>query len=65
MKRKKLCYNKRAETRKNAMKEQQKMEPREGILTFMAEGNNISNSRHYSRKIHWPGVMSKCNGCAK
>ncbi|WP_250318501.1 hypothetical protein [Rosenbergiella gaditana] len=37
------------------------MEPREGILTFRAEGNNISGSRYYSRKIHWPGIESRCN----
>ena len=36
------------------------MDPREGILTFMAEGNNIPGSRNYSRKIHWPGISSKC-----
>lgn len=36
------------------------MEPREGLLTYMAEGNNISSSEYYSRKIHWPGNTSQC-----
>nr|WP_254893367.1 peptidoglycan-binding protein [Salmonella enterica] len=26
-----------------------------GKLTYDAEGNNIPNSRYYSRVIHWPG----------
>jgi hypothetical protein len=43
------------------IQETTKMEPREGLLTFRAEGNNISSSRNYSRKIHWPGITSKCN----
>lgn len=31
------------------------MEPKEGRLTFRAEGNNNPSSMYYSRKIHWPG----------
>lgn len=34
------------------------MEPKEGLLTFRAEGNNIPGSQYYSRKIHWPGNPS-------
>ncbi len=37
------------------------MEPREGLLTFRAEGNNIPGSLYYSRKIHWPGISSRCH----
>ncbi|MEW5287776.1 hypothetical protein ABW286_00930 [Erwinia papayae] len=37
------------------------LEPKEGLLTFRAEGNNLAGSRYYSRKLHWPGVASKCN----
>lgn len=37
------------------------MEPREGLLTFRAEGNNLLNSNFYSRKVHWPGISSHCN----
>ena len=36
------------------------MEPREGLLTFRAEGNNIKGSRYYSRVLHWPGIPSQC-----
>lgn len=36
------------------------MEPKEGLLTFRAEGSNISSSSYYSRKIHWPGISSDC-----
>lgn len=37
------------------------LEPKEGLLTFRAEGNNITGSRYYSRKLHWPGMESDCN----
>lgn len=37
------------------------MKPKEGLLTFIAEGNNIPSSRSYSRKIHGPGLASKGN----
>lgn len=37
------------------------LEPQDGLLTFRAEGNNIPGSPWYSRKIHWPGNMAKCN----
>lgn len=37
------------------------MEPREGLLTFRAEGNNLLNSHFYSRKLHWPGIASHCS----
>lgn len=36
------------------------LEPKEGLLTFRAEGNNVRNSRHYSRVIHWPGTLARC-----
>lgn len=42
-------------------KEGCRLRPKEGLLTFMAEGNNIKSSRHYSRKIHWPGNSLKCD----
>ncbi len=37
------------------------MKPKEGLLTYLAEGNNNPNSRYYSRKIHWPGNYAQCN----
>lgn len=37
------------------------MKPQKGLLTFMAEGNNIPTSQYYSRKLHWPGISSKCS----
>ncbi|MTD42646.1 hypothetical protein GIX45_29250 [Erwinia sp. CPCC 100877] len=37
------------------------MEPKEGLLTYRAEGNNIPGSPYYSRKIHWPGLSSRCH----
>lgn len=37
------------------------MEPKQGLLTFLAEGNNIPNSIYYSRKIHWPGNSLQCD----
>ena len=39
-------------------------EPKEGLLTFRAEGNNFRGSRYYSRVIHWPGNASACQGDA-
>lgn len=36
------------------------LEPKEGLLTFRAEGNNTPGSIHYSRVIHWPGNTSGC-----
>ncbi|RRZ89861.1 hypothetical protein EGK14_15300 [Erwinia sp. 198] len=39
-------------------------EPKEGLLTFRAEGNNFRGSRYYSRVIHWPGHASACQGDA-
>ncbi|WP_241610904.1 hypothetical protein [Rosenbergiella epipactidis] len=36
------------------------LEPKKGILTFRAEGNNIKSSRDYSQKLHWPGISSLC-----
>ncbi|EXU76802.1 pesticin C-terminus-like muramidase [Erwinia mallotivora] len=36
------------------------LEPKEGLLTFRAEGNNFRGSRYYSRKIHWPGNSPAC-----
>ncbi len=36
------------------------MRPKEGSLTYAAEGNNIPTSRYYSRVIHWPGSSIKC-----
>ncbi|AXF78221.1 pesticin C-terminus-like muramidase [Erwinia tracheiphila] len=38
------------------------IEPKKGILTFRAEGNNLKSSRDYSLKIHWPGISSLCGG---
>lgn len=35
-------------------------EPKKGLLTFRAEGNDLKSSRDYSRKIHWPGNSSSC-----
>jgi len=37
------------------------LEPKEGLLTFRAEGNNDSSSQYFSRKIHWPALSSACN----
>lgn len=37
------------------------MKPQKGLLTFMAEGNNIPTSQYYSRKLHWPGISPKCS----
>ncbi|AXF77794.1 hypothetical protein LU604_25275 [Erwinia tracheiphila] len=37
------------------------IEPKKGILTFRAEGNNLKSSRDYSLKIHWPGNSSLCS----
>lgn len=37
------------------------LEPKEGLLTFRAEGNNDSGSAYYSRKIHWPGNRASCS----
>lgn len=37
------------------------MEPKEGGLTYRAEGNNIPGSPYYSRKIHWPGLSFRCH----
>lgn len=37
------------------------LEPKEGLLTFRAEGNNIKGSRYYSRVIHWPANSSTCS----
>jgi Bacterial toxin homologue of phage lysozyme, C-term len=37
------------------------LEPKEGLLTFRAEGNNVRGSLYYSRKIHWPGIMAICS----
>lgn len=39
-------------------------EPKEGLLTFRAEGDNFRGSRYYSRFIHWPGNASACQGDA-
>jgi len=36
------------------------LEPKKGLLTFRAEGNNLKSSRDYSRKIQWPGNSSSC-----
>lgn len=36
------------------------LEPKEGLLTFRAEGDNYPGSRYYSRKIHWPGNSAGC-----
>ncbi|EOS93558.1 pesticin C-terminus-like muramidase [Erwinia tracheiphila] len=36
------------------------LEPKEGLLTFRAEGNNIPKSIFYSREIHWPGIIHYC-----
>ncbi|MTD42643.1 hypothetical protein GIX45_29235 [Erwinia sp. CPCC 100877] len=35
-------------------------EPKEGVLTFRAEGNDTPGSPWFSRKVHWPGNLSKC-----
>lgn len=37
------------------------LEPKEGLLTFRAEGNNDSGSAYYSRKIHWPVNRASCS----
>ncbi|EXU75765.1 hypothetical protein ABW286_11220 [Erwinia papayae] len=37
-------------------------EPKQGLLTFRAEGNNIRGSKFYSRKIHFPENMKTCSG---
>lgn len=36
------------------------LEPKEGLLTFRAEGNNVRNSSNYSRVIHWPNDSAQC-----
>lgn len=36
------------------------LEPRKGIITFRAEGNNTRGNLYYSRVIHWPGIVSRC-----
>ena len=36
------------------------LEPKEGILIFRAEGNDLKLSKDYSKKIHWPGNSSLC-----
>ncbi|MGK6328742.1 pesticin C-terminus-like muramidase [Erwinia sp. DT-104] len=36
-------------------------EPKKGILTFRAEGDNLKSSNFYSRKIHWPGLSASCS----
>ena len=36
------------------------LEPKEGLLTFRAEGNNTRSSLFYSRIIHWPGKIVRC-----
>lgn len=36
------------------------LEPKEGLLTFRAEGNNLKSSTDYSKKLHWPGNASSC-----
>ncbi|MEW5291072.1 hypothetical protein ABW286_18110 [Erwinia papayae] len=41
------------------------LEPKEGLLTFRAEGNNFRGSRYYSRKIHWPGNSPACGKIAE
>jgi len=33
------------------------LEPKEGLLTFRAEGNNDSSSQYFSRKIHWTDYL--------
>lgn len=35
-----------------------------GMLTFNAEGNNLPNSRYFSRKIHWSDNANKCSSSA-
>lgn len=40
------------------------LEPKEGLLTFRAEGDNFKGSLYYSRTIHWPGNRSSCAGNA-
>lgn len=40
------------------------LEPKKGLLTFRAEGNDFKSSQDYSRKIHWPGVGSSCGNNA-
>ncbi|WP_241592126.1 hypothetical protein [Rosenbergiella epipactidis] len=37
------------------------MKPKKGMLTSMAEGDNIPHSKYYSRKIHWPGNAAQCS----
>ncbi|SER25536.1 toxin homologue of phage lysozyme [Rosenbergiella nectarea] len=37
------------------------MEPKQGLLTFLAEGNNVPSGIYYSRKIHWPGNSLQCD----
>ena len=37
------------------------LDPDRGIITFRAEGNNIRNSKFYSRVIHWPENIKKCS----
>ncbi|WP_241627551.1 hypothetical protein [Rosenbergiella epipactidis] len=37
------------------------LEPKKGIVTFRAEGNNIKNSPYYSRVIHWPESVKTCS----
>ncbi|RRZ89864.1 hypothetical protein [Erwinia sp. 198] len=39
-------------------------QPKQGLLTFRAEGNNFRGNRYYSRIIHWPGNASACQGDA-
>ena len=36
------------------------LEPKRGLLTFRAEGDDFKGGRNYSRKIHWPGLFSGC-----
>lgn len=38
------------------------MEPKEGLLTFRGEGNNIRGDIYYSRMIHFPVNYNACTG---
>jgi len=37
------------------------LEPKQGLITFRSEGNNIKKSIFFTRVIHWPGNIGNCS----
>lgn len=37
------------------------LEPKDGLITFRSEGNNIPKSIFFTRVIHWPGNIRSCS----